>query len=158
MNAADARLRDRVFLKQTRDHRRIEIGPRLVDRVAIEVDDPAVSVVEPEPVLGRRQRMKLHDSLIILYEDMLDDELGPMGQNLVELFEGPRYKIGFRTVVTSERMCTFDRPINVVVYMFEETRTVAFLKPLEDPSNVVFCDHELLPYVLWNDACVSMTR
>jgi hypothetical protein len=38
-------------------------------------------------------------------------------------------------------MCTFDGPINVVVYMFEEARAVAFLKTLEDPSDVVFCDH-----------------
>src|SRR5580704_12849064 len=100
--------------------------------------------------------MKLHDGLIILYEQMLDDELGPVGQNRVELGEGPRYEIGFRPVVTRQRMCAFDGPINVVVYVFEEARAVAFLETLEDPSDVVFCDHELLPYVLWNDTRVSM--
>jgi len=38
---------DRVFLEETRDHRRIEIGSHLVDGVADEVDDPAIPVVEP---------------------------------------------------------------------------------------------------------------
>jgi hypothetical protein len=38
------------------------------------MDDPAVPVVEPEPVFRRRQEMKLNDSRINLYEQMLDDE------------------------------------------------------------------------------------
>jgi hypothetical protein len=37
---------NRIFFEETRDHRRIEIGPHSVDGVAIEVDDPAVSIVE----------------------------------------------------------------------------------------------------------------
>src|SRR5262245_54948005 len=79
---ADDRWLDRVFFEETRDHRRIEIGPHAVDGVAVEVDDPAVPVVEPQSVLRRRQGPKLHDSLIVLHEQMLDDELSAVGQNL----------------------------------------------------------------------------
>jgi hypothetical protein len=39
--------------------------------------------------------MKFHDGLIILHEHMLDDELGPVGQNLGELREGPARKSDF---------------------------------------------------------------
>ena len=53
------------------------------------MDDPAVSVLEPQSVLRRGQGVKFHDSLVILHEQMLDDELSPVGQNLAELREGP---------------------------------------------------------------------
>jgi hypothetical protein len=59
------------------------------------VDDPAVSVVEPQSVLRRGEGVKFHDSLIILQEQMLDDELSPAGQNLGELREGPTRKSDF---------------------------------------------------------------
>ena len=49
--------------------------------------------------------MKFHDSLIVLDEQMLDDELSPVAQNLVELRESPGQKIKFRPIVTGERMC-----------------------------------------------------
>src|SRR4029077_3394917 len=138
---------DRVFFEQTRDHRRVEIGPHSVDGVTIEVDDPAVSVVEPQSVLRRGQGVKFHDSLVILHEQMLDDELSPVGQNLAELREGPGQEIRFRLVVTGQRMHAFDDPVDLVVYMLEKARAVALLKTLEDPSDVVFSDHKLLLYI-----------
>src|SRR5271169_3127680 len=108
---------DRVFLEEARDHHRIEIGPHSVDGVASEVDQPAVPVVEPQSVLRRRQGMKFHDSLIILHEEMLDDELSPVRQNPGELREGPRQEIRFRLVVTRERMRALDDPVDLIVDM-----------------------------------------
>jgi len=64
--------------------------------------------------------VKFHDSLVILHEQMLDDELSPVGQNLAELCECPRQEIGFRLVVTGERMCALDDPVDLVVNMLEK--------------------------------------
>src|SRR5271167_4933285 len=119
---------DRIFLEETRDHRRIEIGPYLVYCVSIEVDDPAISVVEPQSVLRRGQGVKFHDSLIILHQQMLDDELNSVGQNLGEFREGPGQEIRFRPVVTGERMCPFDDPVDLVVDVLEKAGTIALLK------------------------------
>src|SRR5271155_5800420 len=138
---------DRIFLEETRDHRRIEIGPYLVDCVSIEVDDPAILVVEPQSVLRRGQGVKFHDSLIILHDEMLDDELSPMGQNLSELRKGPRQELRFRLIVTGERMRAFDDPVDLVVYMLEKVGAVALLETLEDPLDVVLGNHELLLYL-----------
>src|SRR5580698_7634979 len=91
---------------------------------------PAVPVVESQSVLRRRQGMKFQDSLVILHEQMLDDELSAVGQNLAELREGPGQE-GFRLVVTGQRMRAFDDPVDLVVYMFEKTRSIAALKALE---------------------------
>ena len=96
------------------------------------MDDPAVSVVEPQSVLRRGQGVKFHDSLVILHEQMLDDELSPVGENLAELLEGPGEEIRFRLVVTGQRMRAFDDPVDLVVYMLEKARAVAVLKPLEN--------------------------
>ena len=86
---------DWVFLEQTRDHRRIEIGPHSVNGVAIEVANPAVPVVEPQSVVRRRQGMKFHDSPIILHNQMLKDEFSAVRQNFVEFREAPRQEIRF---------------------------------------------------------------
>jgi hypothetical protein len=75
--------------------------------------------------------MKFHDGLIILHEQMLDDELSPVGQNLGELREGARQEIGFRPIVTGERMCAFDDPVDLIVDMLEKARAVALLKTLK---------------------------
>jgi len=88
--------------------------------------------------------MKFHDSPIILHQQMLQDELSALGQNLAELREGPRQEIRFRLVVTGERMRAFDDPVDLIVYMLEKARAVALLKTLEDPSDVVFGNHNLL--------------
>src|ERR1700735_5520883 len=134
---------DRVFFEETRDHRRVEIGPHSVDGVTIEVDNPAVSVVEPQSVLRRGEGVKFHDSLVILHEQMLDDELSPVGQNLAELREGPGQEIRFRLVVTGQRMRAFDDPVDLVVYMLEEARAIALLELLENLYDVVFGDHQI---------------
>src|SRR5262245_43417972 len=135
---------DRIFLEQTRDHRRVEICPHSVDGAASEMDHPAISVVEPHSVLRRRLGVKLHDSLIILHEEMFDDKLGTVWQNLVELREGSGEEIRFRLVVTGKRMCAFDDPVDLVVNMLEKARAVALLETLEDLPDVVFRDHKSL--------------
>ena len=91
--------------------------------------------------------MKFHDSLIILHEQMLDDELSAARQNLGELREGPRQEIRFRLIVTGERMRAFDDPVDLIVYMLEKTRAVALLETLEYLSDVVFGDHRFLLYI-----------
>ena len=53
----------------------------------------------PQSVLRRGQGVKLHDSLIIVHEQMLDDELGPVRQNLANLREGARHEIRVRLIV-----------------------------------------------------------
>src|SRR5271170_2292016 len=88
--------------------------------------------------------MKFHDRLTILHEQMLDDELSPIGQNLAELREGPGQEIRFRLVVTGQRMRAFDDPVDFVVYMLEKARAIAVLEPLENLSDVVFGDHQIL--------------
>src|ERR1700733_6760197 len=75
---------------------------------------------------------------------MLDDELSPVGQNLAELREGPGQEIRFRRVVTGPRMRAFDDPVDLVVYMLEKTCAIAVLKALENLSDGVFGDHEIL--------------
>src|SRR5580658_3068826 len=41
-------------------------------------------------------------------------------------------------------MRAFDDPVDLVVYMREKTRAIALLKTLENLSDVVFGDHEIL--------------
>src|SRR4029077_1063358 len=107
---------------------------------------PAVSVVEPQSVLRRGQGVKFHDSFVILHEQMLDDELSSIGQNLAELREGPGQEIRFRLVVTGQRMRAFDDPVDLVIYMLEKARAIAVLEALENLSDVVFGDHQILLY------------
>src|ERR1700681_3457502 len=81
--------------------------------------------------------MKFQDNLVILHEQMLDDELSAVGQNLAELRESPGQEIGFRLVVTGQRMRAFDDPVDLVVYMLEKTGSIAVLKALENRSEVI---------------------
>jgi hypothetical protein len=60
-----------------------------------------------EPALRRRQGVKLHDNLIILHEQMLDDELSAAGQNLAELRESPRQEVGFRLAPSAQHAHIF---------------------------------------------------
>lgn len=75
--------------------------------------------------------MKFHDSLIILHKQMLDDELSPAWQNLGELREGSRQEIRFRLVVTGERMCPFDDPVDLIVDMLEKLAPSPCSRPLK---------------------------
>ena len=63
------------------DHRRIEIDPYLIDGVAIEMDDAAISVVDSNYVLCLRQGVTFNHSPKILNEQMPDYELGSVQQN-----------------------------------------------------------------------------
>ena len=63
-----------------------------VDGVVSEVNHPAVSVVEPHSILRGRQGVKFNDRLVVLHEQMLDDQLSPVGQNLAKLRESTRHE------------------------------------------------------------------
>ena len=78
---------------------------------------------------------------------MLDDELGPVRQNLAKLREGARQEIRFRLVVPRERMRAFDDPVDLIINMLEKGCAVALLNPLEDPSDIVFGNRKLLLYL-----------
>src|SRR4029077_16503547 len=93
--------------------------------------------------------MKFHDSPVILHKQMLEDELSAVGQNLVEFREASRQEIRFRLIMTGERMRAFDDPVDLIVYMLEKARSVALLKTLKDPSDVVFGNHNLLLYIIY---------
>src|SRR5271168_2827258 len=54
-----SRSSDRVLLEQSGDHGRVEVGANTYDQAVLEIDDPAVAIVETQAVLGRRQGMKL---------------------------------------------------------------------------------------------------
>src|ERR1700733_2611880 len=66
---------------------------------------------------------------------VLDDELSAVGQNLAELREDPGQEIGFRLVVTGQRMRAFDDPVDLVVYMLEKTRPIAGRRALKNASD-----------------------
>jgi hypothetical protein len=108
------------------------------------VANPAVPVVEPQSILRRGQGVKFHDSLILLHEQMLDDQLSPVRQNLGELREGPRQEIRFRLILAGEWMCAFDDPVDLIVYMLEKARPSPSSSTLEDRSDVVFGDRTAL--------------
>src|ERR1700693_343710 len=78
---------------------------------------------------------------------MLDDELSPVGQNLDELRESPRQEVRFRLILTGERMCAFDDPVDLIVDMLKKARAVALLETLEDLPDVIFGDHKFLLYI-----------
>jgi hypothetical protein len=44
-------------------------------------------------------------------------------------------------------MRAFDDPVDLIVYMLEKAGAVALLETLEDPSDVVFGNHEFLLYL-----------
>ncbi len=114
----------------------IEIGPYPVDGVAIEVDDPAVPVAEPEPVLRGRQGVELNDRLVALHQQVLDDELGARWAGTLASFrESPRQEVGFRLVVTGERMGAFNDPVDLIGDMLEKART----RPLARDHLKIFC-------------------
>ena len=69
---------DRILGEQARHEGGIEICSNLHYRVIRKAADPAIAVVESETILRGRQGMKFHDSLIVLHEQMLDDELSPV--------------------------------------------------------------------------------
>jgi hypothetical protein len=64
--------------------------------------------VEAEAVASRCKRAQLHDRLVVPHEQMLDNELGPFRENLVQLVEGPSQEGGLGTIVTRKRMCSLD--------------------------------------------------
>jgi hypothetical protein len=57
--------------------------------------------------------------------------LSPAGQNLGELRESPRQEVGFRLIVTGERMCAFDDPVDLIVDMSKKLVPSPCSRPLK---------------------------
>ena len=55
MESREVAARERILLKQSGDHGRVEVGAYAYNHTVSEIDDPAVPVIEPHTVLGRRQ-------------------------------------------------------------------------------------------------------
>src|SRR6201988_284715 len=93
---------NRILIEQSGDHRRVEVSANTYDHCLLEIDDPAVAVVEAHAVLGRRERMKFDHRLIVFHEQMLHLELRPLRKNLTQLGEGASDEVLLAAVVTSE--------------------------------------------------------
>src|SRR4029453_1788320 len=65
----------RILLEQPGDHCGVEIGAGVYDHVVAEIDDPAITVVEPHAVLGSGARVECDYGLIVLDDEILDAEL-----------------------------------------------------------------------------------
>ena len=65
----------RILLEQPGDHCGVEIGAGVYDHVVAEIDDPAITVVEPHAVLGSSARVEFDYGLIVLDDEILDAEL-----------------------------------------------------------------------------------
>ena len=55
MKSREVAARERILLKQSGDHSRVDVGTYAYNHTVSEIDDPAVSVSEPHTVRGRRQ-------------------------------------------------------------------------------------------------------
>jgi hypothetical protein len=117
--------------EESGDHGRIQVGADAVDDLAVEVDDPSVSVVEPHAVFGRRQGMKLHHGLVVLDDQMLRHELGPIREHLAELGERAGDELGLGFVGASKRMGAHHSTVDVIDVL-EEARAVAVLQTFEE--------------------------
>src|SRR3954468_16736081 len=85
----------RIFFKQPRHHRRIEIGADANDGVVLEIAHPAIMIIEAEAVLCGRLRMQFDDRDIVVHDQIVDMQLRAMRQHLAELGEGAGNEIGF---------------------------------------------------------------
>src|ERR1700677_1277208 len=115
----------RILLKQSSDHGRVEVGANSYDPCILEIDDPAIAIVEAHAVPGRRQRMKLDHRLIVHDEQMLHMELCALRKYLSQLGEGARDEVLLAVIVTGEGVGPHDNPVNVVSYLFEKGSAVA---------------------------------
>ena len=81
-----------------------EIGANENKSRPLEEDDPTISIVEPHPVRGCRQRMKLDRRLIALDNEMLRMELSPSWKHLAQLGESAGDEVRLAAVMACERM------------------------------------------------------
>src|ERR1700733_1729043 len=135
---------DRILGKEAGHEGGIEIGSNLDYRAVYKAADPAIAVIKSQTVLCGRHGMKLHDCLVVLHEQMLDNELSPVRQNLGQLREGSGQEIGFRLVMTGERVRAFDNPVNLIVDVLEKAGAIALLETFKQLPDVGFGGHECL--------------
>src|ERR1700735_3970979 len=51
---------NRILIEQAGHHGRVEVGTNTYDQSILEIDNPAVAIVEAHAVLGRCERMKFN--------------------------------------------------------------------------------------------------
>src|ERR1700722_12194974 len=95
---------NRIFLEQSGDHRRVEIGANAHDQSVLEIDYPAITIVEAHAILRRGQRMKFDYRLVILNDQVLYMELRALRKDLSQLGESAFDKSSLAKVVSSEGM------------------------------------------------------
>lgn len=86
---------NRILLKQLGNQGRVEIGANTNDHSIVEIDHPAVAIIEAHAVPGGRERMKFDYCLIVLDDQMLHLKLGALRKNLAQLRERAGYESPF---------------------------------------------------------------
>jgi len=110
----DARPRasgDRILLELPGDHCGVEIGADAYDHVVADIDDPALTVVEPHAVLGGSARVEFDYGLIVLDDEMLDSELRAFWKHLAEPAERARQGRRLASVMACERVSAHHGPV-----------------------------------------------
>jgi hypothetical protein len=110
-----------------RDHRGIEIRPNLNDGLSAKADDPAVARVESQAILCGCQRAEFDDRLIVFEQDVFDDELHTLRQDPFRI--GATNQLSFGAILASQRMGSFNDPVDVVGDMVEKFVSIAILQP-----------------------------
>src|ERR1700688_3106157 len=93
---------------------------------------PAVTVVEPKSVLRGRQGVQLHHGIVTADQNILNMKLSSVRQDFAKFREGSFDEGRLGAIVASQWMRSLDNPIDVVVEMIEEGKTVAFLQSFEN--------------------------
>jgi hypothetical protein len=131
---------NRILLEQSGNHRRVEVGTNPYDQPLLEIDYPAITVIEAHAVLGRCKRTKLDYRLVVFDNQMLHVELCSLGKHSTQFRECAGDEVLLAVVMTCERMRAHDGPIDVFSYNFEKSSSVALFESLEDFSNTFGCD------------------
>jgi hypothetical protein len=135
-----------ILGEQFGNHGRVEVGAHTRNNSVLEINHPAVAVVEAHAILGSRQRMQLNHGLITFRDHMLHMQLRALRKNPAQLGEGARNECLFAGIVTRERVRAHHGPIDVIGYMLEEGSAVAILQSSENLAYLAEWDaHVVFP-------------
>ena len=109
-----AGLRKRILLEEPCHASRIKVSTDSGDLARGQSTNPAIAVVEPEPIACGGKGAQLHDGTIAANQRMLDTELRTVREDLVELIESVCAKFHLIPVVPGQWMRAFYSPIHVV--------------------------------------------
>lgn len=140
---------DRIFRKEPGHHRGVQIGADPVDDLAVEMNEPAIAIVETKSVPGGGKRMQFDDGPVVLDQDMLHHELRALRQHFVQPGERAGDEVGLGMIMAGQRVRAFDRPVDVVVDVVEECSTVTVLEIFEQVSNMGFDRLQRLEFAPW---------